>query len=235
MNSATAVATFSGRRESWLAHADVRQGAGASQHRSRGSGTTEQVSESAPELLLVNARLVLALVSALACGVTAFSSITTPPCRRLRRLQFVQALPLLGGDQDYRAMARPDQSDRPVASLHFAGDCLQVLGVADWLLSTPPSMWDIRKVRRRPPVDVRLGDVQVSTSHLAERTISCPWTWPYIDPRTPGKPRGNAGEYRQRRPRKPAGHGLEEGYRTPGSGTLTRKRSLVQIQYGPRL
>jgi len=134
MNSATAVATFSGRRESWLAHADVRQGAGASQHRSRGSGTTEQVSESAPELLLVNARLVLALVSALACGMASFSSITPPPCRRLRRLQFVQALPLLGGDQDYRAMARPDQSDRPVASLHFAGDCLQVLGVADWLL-----------------------------------------------------------------------------------------------------
>ena len=134
MNSATAVATFQEGGRADVAHADVRQGASASQHRSRGSGTTEQVSESAPELLLVNARLVLALVSALACGVMTFSSITPPPCRRLRRLQFVQALPLLSGDEDYRAMTGPDQSYRPAASLHFVGDCLQVLGVADWLL-----------------------------------------------------------------------------------------------------
>ena len=31
-------------------------------------------------------------------------------------------------------MARPYQSYRPAASLHFVGDCLQILGVADRLL-----------------------------------------------------------------------------------------------------
>jgi hypothetical protein len=93
----------------------------------------EQMSESAPELLLVNTRLVLALVSALACGVTTFSSITSPPCCRLRRLQLVQALPVLSGDQDYRAMAGPHHSYRSAASLHFIGDCLQVPRLADRL------------------------------------------------------------------------------------------------------
>ena len=99
-------------------HADEPQSASARQHRSRGAGATKQVSETAPELVLVNARLIFALVSALACRVTSFSRITAPPCRRLRRLQFVQALPLLGGDQDYRAVARPHQSYRSATSLH---------------------------------------------------------------------------------------------------------------------
>ena len=92
------------------------------------------MSETAPELVLVNARLIFALVSALACRVTSFSRITAPPCRRLRRLQFVQALPLLGGDQDYRAVARPHQSYRSATSLHLVGNRVQIPGVADRLL-----------------------------------------------------------------------------------------------------
>jgi hypothetical protein len=126
----------------------------------------EQVSESAPELLLVNARLMLALVSSLARGVASFSSITPPPCRRLRRLQLVQALPLLSGDKDYRAMARPDQSYRPAASLHFVGDCLQVLGVADWLLFHTTKYVGHPQGTKEAPVTSVLAR---STSHLAKR------------------------------------------------------------------
>ena len=115
-------------------YADEPHGASARQHRSRGAGAAKQVSETAPELVLVNARLIFALVSALACRVTSFSRITAPPCRRLRRLQFVQALPLLGGDQDYRAVARPHQSYRSATSLHLVGNRVQILSVADRLL-----------------------------------------------------------------------------------------------------
>jgi hypothetical protein len=84
------------------------------------------VSEAAPELVLVKPRLIFAFVSALACRVMSFSRITAPPYRRLVRLQLVQTLPLLGGDQDYRAVAGPHQFR--VESLELVADLL--LGLA---------------------------------------------------------------------------------------------------------
>jgi hypothetical protein len=56
----------------------------------------EEGERSAPKLILVNARLILTLVRVLTCRVMLFSRITAPPCCRLRRLQFIQALPLVG-------------------------------------------------------------------------------------------------------------------------------------------
>lgn len=157
-------------------HADEPQGASARQHRSRGAGATKQMSEAVPELVLVNAGLIFALVSALACRVTPFSRITAPP---RRRLQFVQALPLLGGDQDRRAAARSYQSYRSATSLHFVDNRVQILGVADRLLLHALSMYDMPcgKKQQRPAVpghlfcDVRrpAGDGRHLAMHLAER------------------------------------------------------------------
>ena len=196
------------------------------------------MSESAPELLLVNARLVLALVSALACGVTTFSRITPPPCCRLRRLQFVHALPILSGDQDYRTMARPHHSYRPAASLHFVGDCRQILGLADRLLfhTTKYVRHTARYEGGRHPASV--WATPISTAHVAKRQHLAAWGWPYSGPRAPGVSGVNAGESLG-----PCRASCRERQQVRGpvvlapkgrSGTLTRKRSLVQIQYGPR-
>jgi hypothetical protein len=108
------------------------------------------VSEAAAELVLVKPRLIFAFVSALACRVMSFSRITAPPCRRLLRLQLVQALPLLGGDQDDGMMAGTHQGHWPLASLHLVGDRLQVAGVADRLFFHTTSMARPGAVRENP-------------------------------------------------------------------------------------
>ena len=196
------------------------------------------MSESAPELLLVNARLVLALVSALACGVTTFSSITPPPCCRLRRLQLVHALPILSGDQDYRAMARPHHSYRPAASLHFVGDCRQILGLADRLLfhTTKYVRHTARYEGGHHPASV--WATPVSTAHVAKRQHLAALGWPYSGPRAAGVSGVNAGESlgpcRASRRERQQVRGPVVLAPKGRSGTLTRKRSLVQIQYGPR-
>jgi hypothetical protein len=92
------------------------------------------VSEPTTELILVNTRLVLTLSDLLARSVSPFSRVTPPPSRRLLGLQFVQALPFLGGNQDDGTVTGADESYRPVASLYLVGDGLQRLRVADRLL-----------------------------------------------------------------------------------------------------
>jgi len=78
----------------------------------------------------------------------------------------------------------------------------------------------------------------VSTSHVAKRQHLAAWGWPYSGPRAAGISGVNAGESRGpcRRPGRTRlqvrGSVILAG--KCRSGTLTRKRSLVQIQYGPR-
>jgi hypothetical protein len=63
------------------------------------------VGESAPELILVQARPVLAITGFLVRGGVAVGRISASPSGGLLRFQLGQPLPFLGGDQDDGAMA----------------------------------------------------------------------------------------------------------------------------------
>ena len=96
--------------------------------------------EAAPELVLVQARLILAGPGLVArCGL-AVGRVTTPPCGGLGRFELIQPLPFLGGDQYDGTVAGAEQGHRAVASLDLVGDCLQIVRIADWLLFHVTSM-----------------------------------------------------------------------------------------------
>jgi len=86
--------------------------------------------EAAPELILVQARLILA-VPGLAVPGLAVGRVTTPPCGGLGRFELVQPLPFLGRDQYDGTVTGAEQGHRAVASPDLVGDCLQVVRIAD--------------------------------------------------------------------------------------------------------
>lgn len=121
-------------------HAGAYQGASARQLLSRGASAAEQVSEPAPELILVNTWFVLALRDVLAGSVVSFGRVAPPPRSGLLRLQLVQALPFLSGDEHNGVVARAHQGDRAPASFYLVGDRFKFLSFPDRLLSHGSSM-----------------------------------------------------------------------------------------------
>ena len=107
--------------------------------RSGSARVAEQAGEAAPEPGLIKARAFL--LRLLTC-VSTLGRIAPPPGCCLRRGEFLQVLPLLGGYQHDRRAAGTADRDRPPASLNFVCGGSQLAGLAAPLVAHPTSMRD---------------------------------------------------------------------------------------------
>ncbi len=89
------------------------------------------MSEPAAEPGLIQPRAFLTGTGLLALG-SALGGVPPPPSRRLGRLEFLQALPLLGRDQHDRLVPGTGNGNRPAARLNLVGGGGQPVSIA-WL------------------------------------------------------------------------------------------------------
>ncbi len=237
MNSATAVATFSGRRESWRCargRTSSRQRRPASVTRLRYGGTGERIGAGTPPRQCPARARPRERPRLWRHDVQQHHAATlpsTPPTPARPSAASPQRRPGLPGDGQaapqlpargqppLRRRLPPDPRTRRSASLPHHQICTTY-----------------RMARRRPPSGVRLGDARLHSS-LAKRQHLAAWGWPYSGPRAARTSGVNAGESLG-----PGRASCRARQQVRGSvvlaskgrsGTLTRKRSLVQIQYGP--
>jgi hypothetical protein len=139
MNSAAAVAIFSGnsdscfcarhRRSRFQRFSNDRVGRFRSRH---AAGRREQVPEPATELGLVDAGLIVAVRRGNFSTLDALGGITPPPRGLLLGLQLEKMCPLLGGHEHHRRVARTHQRNWTVAGLNLVGERTDRVGVVQW-------------------------------------------------------------------------------------------------------